>query len=210
MAQTGEKSQIDYLPFSFLHRKILLSTSISPLRNSKKSVVGVVAVCHDVTELKLMEHTVDQLKQYGLLGEVATGLTHDIKNPLTALRGCAKLMTMPTVTQEAQAHAAAVILHEVQQIDQTINQTLSFGNITNEDEAHWVQVNDVLEGCLQLAERQKGGRDIQLVRDFDQEVPMIRGKNYSLQQIFLNTILNAIQAIPQKGTVLCQHPLGRG
>lgn len=201
VAQTGEKSRIDYLPFSFCDRKLLLSTAISPLRNSKKSVVGVVAVCYDVTEHRLMEHTMDQLKQYALLGEVGAGLAHDIKNPLTAIRGCAKLLTMPDVTPAAQARAAAVILHEVQRIDQTINQTLTFGSSASQEQVQWLQVNDILEGCIQLAERQKQGRDILFTRAFASELPLVRGKHYSLQQVFLNVMTNAVQSIERKGCI---------
>ena len=64
---------------------------ISPLKNSKEQISGAVMVVQDVTRQKMMELELEQLRQFGVLGDIAAGLAHDIKNPLMNIMGCSKI-----------------------------------------------------------------------------------------------------------------------
>lgn len=198
-ANHGQKIHLDLLPVTLGDDRVLLSTAISPIRNSKNQIVGAVMVSADVTQKIFMEHELERLKQYGLLGEVAVGLAHDVKTPLTTIRGCAKQLSAAHAEDDGVQSVANIINYETHQIDQVIREMMSFGDVTKQ--TSWLDLNEVLETCISVAHRQRQGRSITIHKSLDPGLPVLRGSNTHMQQIFLNILLNAVQAIDPSGEI---------
>lgn len=179
----------------------ILNLNISPLCNSKSQIPGVVLVGSDVTQHQLFEHQLEYFKYYGLLGEISLGLSHDIKNPLMNISNCTTLLKKERSFSEKSQQLVGFISSEVQRIDGIVNQMLSFGNVTRQNECTQLNVNSVLRNCIQMVHRQKIFRDIEIRSKLDTQLPPIRAKNTDMQQIFLNVLSNALQAIQDDGII---------
>ncbi|WP_425805166.1 nitrogen regulation protein NR(II) [Desulfitobacterium sp. Sab5] len=182
------------------HGDKVINAVLSPLRDSKNRIAGVVVVAVDITEIQLLSLEVELLKQYGLLGELSMGLAHDIKNPLMSIQGCAQLLQNPKDPQR-KAELINIILHEVTRVNAVVNQMLTFGDTVNNRENSFVDIKDVLLKCTQIIDRQKMKRTIHFTFNFTDELPKFYVNELHFRQIFLNLMLNSLQAITQEGEI---------
>jgi len=198
---SGKKEFLNNLIVKVNGRDHILDSTISPLRNSKNVICGIILVGNDITKNQILEYELDQLKHYGLLGEIALGLSHDVKNPLTNIRGCAAFLKRSENIQDAELTYLNLIIQEVDRIDSIINQMMSFGNVVKNDTYTLLNINDVIYNSIQIINRQKVCRSIDVRYDLDKEIPLIKAKNTDLQQILLNILINSLQAIESDGVI---------
>lgn len=183
------------------HEKIYVNLTISPINNNKEEVVGVVIIGRDVTKQKIYEREIEQIKQFALLGELAAGLAHDIKNPLMSIRGCARILEKKLSKDYKCKEFIEPIIYEVDRIDEKIKQMLSYSFITQEELYSLLDINEVLEKCFNVVSFHKESKYINIERKFSKNLPLIRGNNVQLQQAFINILFNAVQAIEVEGTI---------
>lgn len=180
----------------------IVSATLSPLRDSKGKLAGAVLVGNDVTELKSMERDLQQTKQFGLLGQVAAGLAHDVKNPLMNINGCARALQRNGDLDPEHRELLNIILHESGRINDVIEQMLSFGNVTAPRKPSAMNLNDVLTNCVHIVNRQKNGKQIEVSMDLDRRVPTLIADCGGIQQAFLNILINSVEAIRSEGRIL--------
>ena len=173
---------------------------ISPLKNSKEQISGAVMVVQDVTRQKMMELELEQLRQFGVLGDIAAGLAHDIKNPLMNIMGCSKIALSNTCTEQTRMESMRIIQYSASRIDAVVDQMLSYGRIEGSQVSD-IDLNAAISACVTMTERQKFDRLVKIDVDLDQTTPKIRANSIHIQQIFLNVLLNAMQAIQQSGEI---------
>lgn len=175
--------------------------TISPLMEADGNVTGVVIVGSDKTRQKIYEREIEQLKQFSMLGELATGLAHDIKNPLTSIRGCSKILEKKLGHSEEYMDFIEPIVQQVDRINEVIDQMLSYSYITQKDNYSMIDLNDVLEKCSNVIQFHSKSKFINIFTEYESGLPLIQANNVQLQQAFLNVMFNAIQAIEKKGNV---------
>lgn len=180
--------------------KHILNLTFSPLCNSKGVVSGVVVVGSDLTQKQMSDYEFEQVKHYSLLGEIALGLAHDLKNPLMNIRNCTSLIKKQ-VSNNRQRELLEIIDGEVLNIDDIINQLLSFGNVGKQNKYALVDITETLWSCIQIVQRQKAQKSIKINFFPKGELPLLRAKPIHIQQIFLNILLNSLQAIKQDGQI---------
>lgn len=173
---------------------------ISPLKNSKEQISGAVMVVQDVTRQKMMEVELEQLRQFGVLGDIAAGLAHDIKNPLMNIMGCSKIALSNTCTEQTRMESMRIIQYSAGRIDTVVEQMLSYGRIESSQISN-IDLNAAISACVTMTERQKFDRLIKIDMELDPATPKIRANSIHIQQIFLNVLLNAMQAIQQSGEI---------
>lgn len=198
---TNSKRYLNNAVAEYSGIKHILDLTISPLSNSKGVPGGVVVVGSDITKKQMMEYEFEQLKHYAMLGEISLGLSHDVKNPLMNIRSCVTLLKRNCALRESGDELLETIVGEVTRIDDTIGQMLSFGKVGKQNTYTFVNINEVLENCVQIVHRQKAYRQLDIRYMPGKPMPLIKGKNSDVQQIFLNVMLNALQAIENKGHI---------
>ena len=182
-------------------RRKIFSVAISPLNNSKNEVVGVVIIATDITTKKIMERQFEQIKQFAALGEVAAGVAHDIKNPLMSIRGCSRILQKELFDQPRHMKFLEPIIQEVDRINEVVEQMMSYGNIIEKNGYALIDINEVLEKCINVIHFHKGCKYITIQREFADELPLVKGNNVQLQQAFINILINAVQAIEAEGLI---------
>lgn len=202
VAKTGSKKRLNTVILPDSSGLCVLDIILTPFYDSKNRIVGVVVFCMDVTGRALFDHELTQLQQYALVGEISLGLSHDIKNPLMNILNCANILKRDLV-EESDKELAQLITNEVYRIDGILGQMMSYQWMSNEHENRYtlLDLNTMIRNCAQIVIRQRFERDIKIEYMLDPAIPPFRARYMDLQQIFINILVNAMQAIPEQGII---------
>ncbi|PCI26323.1 MAG: hypothetical protein COB67_10140 [SAR324 cluster bacterium] len=188
---------------------MLISGSV--MRDSEGQLEGIVCVAQDITERKefqemkrlnaKLKSTQAQLIQSGKLaslGELATGIAHEINQPLTYISTKVQILQLDIEkgrTDLPQVHTTLKAFKErIKRISAIIRHLRTLGR---DQEMEFVRVNlsDVLENTLLLLSERMRLQNIQFHQDLERECPPLRGNPFQLEQVFINLIQNAIEVL---------------
>ena len=138
--------------------------------------------------------------RFAAVGEMATGLAHEIKNPLAGLSGALELLA-EDLAGTGKAEVVGEMQHQVQRLTRTMEGLLNFARPPR---AHMrrMEVTPVIENVLFLVRQQRSGAPVAIRFDPDPSLPALYGDPGQIEQVFLNICLNALQAMSAKGGTL--------
>lgn len=180
----------------------------SPLRDEKGEVFQVIEVWRDITERKHLEAHLSHSERLASLGLLASGIAHEINNPLasitTCIEGLQKRMRMSSGLDGEGLQGITEYLELIQgeaQRCKGITEKLLIMSRKPRPYLDFLDVNRSLSETISLIEFEAKENNIKIERDFGPDIPLIRGDDPQIRQVFLNIILNGIQAIGRDGTV---------
>ena len=157
-----------------------------------------VCILQDVTEQRLLQEQMIQTEKLAALGEMLSGVAHELNNPLATVVGYAQLLetdeSLPAPLKR-QVHA---VHHEGQRASQIVQSLLSFSRRSTPEKTS-LDLNDVVHSVLEMRAFQLKSDSVTLRAECAEELPLIWGEMAGLQQVLLNIVNNAIQAITQSG-----------
>ncbi len=147
--------------------------------------------------------------RFAAVGEVATGLAHEIKNPLAGLSGALELLAEDLAEDARHAEVVGEMRHQVQRLTHTMESLLSFAR-PPKAKLRATDVNETIEKVLFLV-RQQSRHGAVLVRpELEAMVPPVLADPHQLEQVFLNVCLNACQAMGGEGTLTVRSAAREG
>ncbi|MFH2124654.1 MAG: ATP-binding protein [Pseudomonadota bacterium] len=156
-------------------------------------------------QLRATQQKMVQTEKMAAIGRLAAGLAHEIGNPIGIIQGYVELLGHSGLSQEEQLQFSARSMQELERINRLIHQLLNFARTRNDDSGS-TKIHPLLLELVDMLQAQKNlmGLDFQL--HLDAECDQAAGNSESLHQVFLNCLLNAIDAIkeytlPQKGKI---------
>jgi two-component system NtrC family sensor kinase len=158
-----------------------------------QQLVGRLEIYRDITSQRLLENKVVQRERLATLGQLISGIAHELNNPLTAVTGYAELLLANGVPA-ALHEKAARLSEEAARASRILKSLLVFARGEGA-EKHPVDLNELLERTLSLRSYELKVQNIELVRHYAPKLPLVLADATQLQQIFLNLLLNAEQAI---------------
>jgi len=181
---------------------LILNIAFAPLRRTEISPhIGTLVVLEDVTARVRLEEQLQQREKLSSIGLLAAGVAHEINTPLTGVSSYTQMLLGMLATSDPKHKLLEKIHRQTERATGIVNNLLNFsrtGSVTEFDE---VNVNRVLDDTLQLLEPQLRQSQIEIVRDYDSQLPPAYGNGGKLQQVFTNLILNARDAIPDGGRI---------
>ena len=177
-----------------------VSASISPLFTRDGVLEGAVLVLHDMTRVRELEDAVKRADRLSMLGTLAAGLAHEIKNPLGGIKGAAQLLAMELGDNPGLQEYPRVMVREVDRVNTIIEELLNLGN-PRQLERGPVNLGQVLNDIVLLQQEALADKGIRFVLHLDPSIPPIVGDPDLLTQLFLNLIKNAGEAIEQRGQI---------
>jgi len=151
------------------------------------------------TRLEL-ERNLRHSEKLATIGHLASGLAHEIGTPLNIIGGRADLAKKRLDDKESTRKNLEVIIHQAERITKIIQQLLGFVRKKKPDEAP-LNVVALLENTLDFLDHQIRKQGVRIVKDLSNDLSPVRGDPDQLQQVFLNLILNALQSMPNGGTL---------
>ncbi len=177
----------------------ILNFSFSILTNSKDEIIGNVITIDDISEKKALENQIAQTEQLAALGELAAGIAHEIKNPLTAIKGFAQILPNKLDDKDFLKKFSNIITEETSRLNNIIEGLLEFSRPAS-NKMKICNINIILDRVLSLLSYQIEKANIKVNINF-KDVADIIGEEHKLEQVFLNIILNAVQAIGKDGSI---------
>ena len=139
-----------------------------------------------------------QSEKMAAVGQLISGVAHELNNPLTAILGYSQLLKSEELTNDRGAGYLEKLYKQAQRTHHIVQNLLSFARQHKPERAP-VQLNQILEDTLVLREYDMRLNNIIIRREFDPSLPMTGGDFHQLQQVFLNILNNAVDAIQETG-----------
>jgi two-component system, NtrC family, sensor kinase len=172
------------------------SISLSPMRDEQGDINSVVVVMADITDAAGLQAKLMHTEKMAALGQLVSGVAHEVNNPLAAIVGFTDLLLEnPAVPDEAKEELR-VILQEAQRTRVIVQNLLSFARHMPAQREP-VRVNTVLRQTLQLRSYDFSNHGVLMVERYAEELPFTIGDPHQLQQVFLNILNNAYDAIQE-------------
>lgn len=188
------------ITFPARHRTIELSVTTSQIFNANNDLIGALVILSDLTARKELQRRMAQAERLAALGELMAGLAHEIRNPLTAIKGYTQILRDLETNPQRQEYLR-IILKEIQSINAVIQQLLDFARPQS---GRWqaVSLNQILNDCLVLIKTKGIEARIDFVTKTDTSLTDIAADGEMLKQVILNILINAVQAISARGSII--------
>jgi PAS domain S-box-containing protein len=177
--------------------RVYTEDSIFPMRDEEGKIVGFRGISRDITERKQREEERKQLEQkaqfasrLASVGELASGVAHEINNPLTAVIGYAHLLLDRKDIPTDIRRDVEVINEGAQRVAGIIKKLLVFARQTK-PERTYVDINEIINTTLELRAYSLQSNNTKVILQLDPDLPMTVADPGQLQQVFLNLIMNA-------------------
>ena len=170
--------------------------AVTPLRNPEGQIIGFRGIGRDITERKWAEDERKELERKAHLasrlasvGEMASGIAHEINNPLTGVIGYAQLLMERDIPQDIKADLQ--VIHDgAQRVAGIVKRLLTFAG-QQKPGLEYVNINDIIETTLALRTYELETSNIKVATYLDPQLPQTIGDGGQLQQVFLNLMINA-------------------
>ena len=174
------------------------SVNLSPISAEDGPVTSIVVVLTDITDSAMLQAKLVHAEKMAAVGQLVSGVAHEVNNPLTAILGFTDLLIENPDLPENARRDLRVILQEAQRTKQIVQNLLSFAR-QMPPQRHPVQLNGILRRTVQLRAYDLHSHGIDVAERLDEALPEIIGDSHQLQQVFLNILNNAYDAVRESG-----------
>ncbi|MDO3377036.1 two-component system sensor histidine kinase NtrB [Geoalkalibacter halelectricus] len=187
-----------------LHRpgtsSVPVSVSASPLLKEAGDQDGVVVILRDLSRVRELEEAVRRADRLSMVGTMAAGLAHEIKNPLGGIKGAAQLLDREAAELSHLREYTRVMIREVERVNGIIEELMDLAS-PRQPEMGEVHLGKILGDIVLFQKEALRHKEVEFILRLDPSIPPIRGDEHLLTRLFLNLIKNAGEAIEHQGTV---------
>ncbi|WP_066069040.1 PAS domain-containing sensor histidine kinase [Neobacillus soli] len=174
-------------------------TTISPIFNEQKEIDSYVTVGRDITDRVKNDDALRNLDRLSIIGQLAAGVAHEIRNPLTSLKGFSKLLKS-TTNKEKQEDYLSIIMNELDRIDMIVNEFMSLAK-PEAIRFEWGNLFSILDSTVYILYPQAVLHNVQIKNHYqNNDIDLLCNPN-QLKQVFVNFLKNAIESMPHGGNV---------
>ncbi|WP_121613037.1 PAS domain S-box protein [Mesobacillus foraminis] len=169
-------------------------TNLPIIVNNK--IVGVYGIAKDISQNKRTEEYLRKSDRLSAIGQLAAGIAHEIRNPLTSIKGFLQLM----IEKSSNKEYYQIMLREIDRIELITNEFLILAKPQAKKYCK-KSITAILGGFLPLVETQANMRNIEIITEIDELLPAIYCDANQIKQVFLNVMKNAIESMPKGGQI---------
>ena len=181
-------------------KPLTISLGGAAMRNEDGAFLGNVFVLRDITEMKRLQVDAQRNDRLAALGHLAAGVAHEIRNPLSTIKGVALYIAKRMPLGGREEEAAQRMIDEVERLDRVVSELLEFAR-PGSFETVQADLGEVIGRALRLAEADLKAKNITVAFEMEPGFPLVRISTERLTQALLNLFLNAVQAMDHGGTL---------
>ena len=191
-----------------LHRKITLAVdsshkvrldiTASPIKGSENQVMAYLFLFRDMTQIKELKKQVETNKRLAAVGKLAAGVAHEIRNPLSSIKGFATYFGKQYEDNATQKETAQIMVREVERINRSVTQLLEFAKPMGVEKKQ-VDIKELINHSLKLVYNDLDHKKIETKVDIDTKKAVIHTDPDRMNQVLLNLYINAIEALQDRG-----------
>ncbi|WP_407653219.1 PAS domain S-box protein [Alicyclobacillus acidoterrestris] len=194
-----------HVEFRYEHadgRWVYVDATGTPVLNDNGEVEHIVVVARDITERKQAEDMIRKSEKLAVAGQLAAGLAHEIRNPLTAIQGFIQLLKKET----DKPLYFDVMMSEIARLNDIVTELLALAKpqVVQRRDVH---PKTLLEQVLTIMGSQALLHNIEIKQEYDSNLPCIYCDDNQMKQVFINILQNAVEAMPNGGTITAQISL---
>lgn len=175
----------------------------APLHDAENRVIGALELSLDITHQVALKEDLKRKERLALMGQMAAGMAHEIRNPLNALITAMQIVAQDSgkVTAEQSGRLLSIINKETARLNATLNDFLSFAQSRNPRKTQ-CDLNMLLGETIELLKHQrKDGQPLEIVSEFNTSLPGAPLDHDMMRQIMWNLLMNGIQSMPTGGVI---------
>jgi two-component system NtrC family sensor kinase len=172
------------------------SVSLSPMRDEQNTVNSIVVVMTDITDAAILQAKLAHAEKMATIGQLVSGVAHEVNNPLAAILGFTDLLLEEPGVPGSAKTELEIILQEAQRTKDIVQDLLSFAR-QRPARRELVQVNAVLRQTLKLRSYDFSSHGVDVSESLEENLPAVMGDAQQLQQVFLNILNNAYDAVQE-------------
>jgi len=174
-----------------------LIVSITPLLNINNENEGAVVAIDDITSRIVLEREINRNERLAALGQLSAGIAHEVRNPLTAIRGFTQLLPTRYDDPSFRDKFVNIMMNETERLKKIVDELLTFArpgqpNITKN------KLNTTIERLLLLIKNTAIKQNVEITDSISSGIEFYYDEN-QIEQALINIMLNAIQAMPDGG-----------
>jgi two-component system sensor histidine kinase HydH len=171
-----------------------LHLSSLPVYNQYSVFMGRVLLMYDLSELKRLEKEVQRHDRLVALGKMAAGVAHEVRNPLSSIKGFATLLGSKFKDGSQEHEAADLLVEEAERLNRSITELLNYARPTALRKEP-VNLGDIVDSSLKLISSDAQALEVKTLLDIEPDLPLISADKDKINQVLLNLYLNGLQAM---------------
>lgn len=180
------------------NKTLTLHISSVPVPDQNGAATGRVLLMHDLTKLKNLEKEMQRHDRLIALGKMAAGVAHEVRNPLSSIKGFATLLGSRFNKNSQEQETAELLVNEVERLNRSISELLNYARPLPLKLIK-LDLHTIIPSSLMLIETDAKEFGINISHEIDPETPPIIADPDRLNQVLLNLYLNALQAMKHEG-----------
>jgi two-component system sensor histidine kinase HydH len=175
-----------------------VSVSASKIINEAGQFVGQVLILRDLGEVRRLQDEIRRQEKLAAIGGLAAGVAHEIRNPLSSIKGIASYFKGKFEPESHDQEMAGVMIEEVDRLNRVISKLLDFARPT-ELSLKLTDINDLLKNSVRLIQKEASAKDIKIDLSLSEDVLATHIDADRLSQCLLNLYINALQSMDKGG-----------
>ena len=171
-----------------------LHVSSLPVYNQDSNYMGRVLLMYDLSELKRLEKEVQRHDRLVALGKMAAGVAHEVRNPLSSIKGFATLLGSRFKDGSQEHEAADLLVHEAERLNRSITELLNYARPTTL-KMEPINLGDIVDSSLKLISSDAQALGVKISLERGPYIPNIEADRDKINQVLLNLYLNGLQAM---------------
>lgn len=191
----GSVSDLETVRYTKDGRAIDVSVTVSPIRDEQEQIIAIATITRNITSRKQAEEMLRRSEKLSVVGQLAAGVAHEIRNPLTTLVGFVQLQK---TTGRLSDENLNLMLEELDRINMIVSEFLVLAK-PQANRFDPVKIDELIANIMLLVDSEARKNNVCISLEIADDAPAVEGVSNQLKQVFVNVIKNSIEAMPDGG-----------